>query len=190
MRFEAIVIGVSWGGMQAVKQILPRLPKNFKLPVIIVQHISPGAGNDWIELLDNMCGIKVKEADEKEKITAGIAYIAPAGYHLLIENDSTFSLSLDERVNYARPSVDVLFECAADVFAEKTIGIILTGLNSDGAKGLKRIKDSGGVAIVQDPTTAESGEMPHAALKATVADYVLPLDKIAGVLIDLEQQVI
>lgn len=181
MKYEIIVIGVSWGGMKALRNILPKLPKDFKVPIVIVQHLGAYSGTGWIEILDQMCFVKVKEADEKEKIECGV-YIAPANYHLLIEKDKTFSLSLEERVNHARPSIDVLFECAADVYGSKAIGVILTGLNSDGADGLKQIKQRGGLAIVQDPEDAEVSEMPLAALAALKADYVVKLEDLITIL--------
>jgi two-component system chemotaxis response regulator CheB len=185
MKYEAIVIGVSSGGMNAMKVIFSRLPKNFKTPVIIVQHIGKQSNNKWIELINITSNIFIKEADEKEKITRGIAYIAPPDYHLLIEKTKTFSLSVDERVNFARPSIDVFFESAAEAYKRKLIGVILTGSSSDGTKGLKRIKECGGVTIVQDPATAESEYMPASAIEAMQVDYVLPLEEIINLLIKI-----
>lgn len=181
MGYEIIVIGVSWGGMKALQEILPKLPWNFKLPIVIVQHLGTYSGTEWIEILNSMCHVNVKEADEKEKIARGV-YIAPANYHLLIERDQTFSLTLEERVNHARPSIDVLFECAADVYGSKVIGVVLTGLNSDGAEGLKLIKQKGGLVIVQDPADAEAGEMPLAALATVRADYIVKMQELITIL--------
>jgi two-component system chemotaxis response regulator CheB len=185
MNYEAIVIGVSSGGMNAMKVIFSLLPKNFKTPVIIVQHIGKQSDNKWIELINNTSSIRIKEADEKERITQGLAYIAPPDYHLLIEKTKTFSLTVDERVNFARPSIDVLFESAAEAFKSKLIGVILTGSSTDGTKGLKRIKECGGLTIVQDPCTAESDYMPASAIAAIQVDYVLPLDGIIDLLIKI-----
>jgi two-component system chemotaxis response regulator CheB len=185
MNYEAIVIGVSSGGMNAMKVIFSLLPKNFNTPVIIVQHIGKQSNNKWIELINNTSNICIKEADEKEKITQGIAYVAPPNYHLLIEKTKTFSLTVDERVNFARPSIDVLFESAAEAFKSKLIGVILTGSNTDGTKGLKRIKECGGVTIVQDPSTAESDYMPASAIAAMQVDYILPLEGIIDLLIKI-----
>jgi two-component system chemotaxis response regulator CheB len=123
--------------------------------------------------------LKVKEADEKERPANGMAYIAPPNYHLLFENDQSFTLTVDERVNYARPSIDVLFETAAEAYKDTLIGIILTGANTDGSRGLKKIKDFGGLTIVQDPATAESDSMPRAAILTTQVDHVLPIEEIA-----------
>jgi len=194
MKYEAIVIGVSSGGMNALKFIFSVLPSGFSIPIIIVQHISAHSNNEWIELLNEKSNLIVKEADEKEKIESGKVYVAPANYHLLIETDKTFSLTIDEYVNYARPSIDVLFESAADAYREKLIGIMLTGSNNDGAKGIKRIKELGGMVIIQDPKTAESSTMPAAAIATCLSgrqgvepDYILSLEKIVQLLTKLTQ---
>ena len=185
MNYEAIVIGVSSGGMNAMKVIFSILPKNFKTPIIIVQHIGKQSNNKWIELINNVSNICIKEADEKEKITPGLVYFAPPNYHLLIEKTKTFSLTVDERVNYARPSIDVLFESAAETYKSKLIGVILTGASTDGTQGLKRIKKCGGLTIVQDPSTAESDYMPASAIAAITVDYILPLEGIIDLLIKI-----
>ena len=167
----------------ALKTILGLLKKELSVPIIIVQHTGPNAGDYMARHLDATSALNVKEADEKEKLMPGTVYIAPANYHLLVESNETLSLSLDERVNYSRPSIDVLFESAADVFAADLIGIVLTGANNDGSKGLKRIKEAGGLAIVQAPESAEVPAMPQSALEAVGnPDYVLPLEGIAAVL--------
>ena len=158
--YDAIVIGVSAGGMQALCEIIPELPQDFKVPVIVVQHISADSGDYLPERLNRISAIRVKEAEENEDILPGTAYTAPAGYHLLIEDDRSFALSCEPRVNYARPAIDVLFESAAHVFEDALIGIILTGANSDGAQGLAKIKATGGLTIVQNPKTAEADAMP------------------------------
>jgi two-component system chemotaxis response regulator CheB len=187
MQYEAIVIGVSSGGLKALKIIFSDLPSDFAVPVIVVQHIGPRSENGWIKLLNDSCDIPIKEADEKENVAAGNIYIAPSNYHLLIEKDKTFSLTIDERVNFARPSIDVLFESAADVYREKLIGIILTGANNDGTKGVQRIKECGGTVIIQDPVTAESSYMPSSAFAAIKPDYVSALDQIGVVLIKITE---
>ncbi len=190
MQYEAIVIGVSSGGMAALKFIFSALPAGFSIPIIIVQHISAHSDNEWINLLNEKSNLTVKEADEKEEIASGNAYIAPANYHLLIEKNKTFSLTIDERVNFARPSIDVLFESAAEAYKNKLIGIVLTGSNSDGTKGIKRIKECGGLAIIQDPKTAESPYMPASAIAAIEPDYILSLEKIIELLIKLDNPTI
>jgi len=186
MHYEAIVIGVSSGGMNALNYIFSTLPADFSIPIIIVQHVSARSDNEWINLLNDKSNLTIKEADEKEKIETGKVYIAPANYHLLIEEDRTFSLTIDERVNFARPSIDVLFESAAEAYKNKLIGIVLTGSNNDGAKGIKRIKECGGLAIIQDPETAESPTMPASAIAVIQPDYILPLEKIIEMLIKID----
>ena len=185
MQYEAIVIGVSSGGLKALKIIFSALPSGFAIPIIVVQHIGPRSENSWIKLLNDSCIIPIKEADEKEKIVTGNIFIAPSNYHLLIEKDRTFSLTIDERVNFARPSIDVLFESAAEAYKEKLIGIILTGANNDGTKGVKRIKECGGLVIVQDPATAESSYMPASAIAAIQPDYIPELDQIGDLIIKI-----
>lgn len=140
------------------------------------------------ELLNQVSRIAVKEAEDKESLSSGTAYLAPPGYHLLIEPDRSFSLSVDERVNHARPSIDVLFESAAEVFGGTLIGIILTGANADGARGLKTIKEYGGLAIVQNPEEAENPTMPKAALTATEVDYIVSLEQLTTILFQLTAQ--
>ena len=186
MNYEAIVIGVSSGGLNALKIMFSLLPKDFKTPVIIVQHISPRSGNQWISLLNDKSNLRIKEADEKEKIEPGIVYVAPPNYHLLVERDKTFSLTVEERVNYARPSIDVLFESAAEAYKSKLIGVILTGSNNDGTNGLKRIYECGGLTIVQEPKTAESAYMPASAIAAIKPGYILHLEEIIELLIKID----
>lgn len=185
MDYEAIVIGVSSGGMKALKVIFSALPSDFAVPVIIVQHIGPRSENSWIKLLNDSCSLHIKEVDEKEKVGTGNIYVAPSNYHLLIEEDKSFSLTIDERVNFARPSIDVLFESAAEAYKEKLIGIILTGSNNDGTKGVKRIKELGGLVIIQNPKTAESSYMPASAIAAIQPDYILELDQIGELLLKI-----
>ncbi|RHX79266.1 chemotaxis protein CheB [Leptospira yasudae] len=185
MKYEAIVVGVSSGGLNAMKTIFSALPADYEIPLIVVQHLSPRSDGEWIRILGRSSRIKIKEADEKETIEGPAVYVSPPNYHLLIEKNRTFSLSADERVNFARPSVDVLFESASEVYGEALIGIVLTGANSDGANGMKKIKANGGLAIVQDPTTAEAPFMPEAAIRACSVDHVLSLEKISEFLIRL-----
>jgi two-component system chemotaxis response regulator CheB len=184
-KYKAVVIGVSSGGLSALRTFVSGLPGDFRLPVIIVQHIGPHSEGSWIGLLIQKSKVRIKEADEKEKIEDGTIYVAPPNYHLLVEKDRTLSLNISERVNYARPSIDVLFESAADAYKDELIGVIMTGSNNDGSSGLKRIKDKGGMAIVQDPATAESGYMPASAIAATKVDYILPLKEIIDLLIKI-----
>jgi len=180
-----IVIGVSAGGMDALSMIIPSIPGDFPVPLVVVQHISPSSDNYMTRYLDSISRLRVKEIDEKERVLPGKVYTAPPNYHVLIEDDETFSLSVDDRVNFARPSIDVLFESAADVYGRRLIGIILTGANNDGSQGLKRIKNAGGIAIVQDPASAEVDGMPRAAIAATNVDYIVQLKEIPSLLLNL-----
>lgn len=183
--FKAIVIGVSLGGMDALKHIFEPLPKGFPVPIIVAQHLSPHSNSYLSTYLDELCHIQVKEAEEKEKIVSGTVYIAPPNYHLLIEKDETLSLSVEPKVNFARPSIDVLFESSADTYGDKLIGIILTGANHDGSTGLKYIKNLGGLTIVQNPKTAYMDLMPKAAINETEVDLILDLEDIPQKLINL-----
>ena len=151
MRPKAIVIGSSAGGLQALKTVFSSLENDFIIPIIVVQHISPHSDNYITTYLNKICKIKVKEANEKEVIENGHIYFAPPNFHLLIEEDFTFSLSTEDRVNFARPAIDVLFDTAAFAYGKNLVGIILTGANNDGSAGLRRIKELGGIAIAQDP---------------------------------------
>lgn len=181
--FKAVVIGVSTGGVTALKRLLGALPVNFPIPILVTTHITPDSDDALAVLLDSLCAIRVKEADEHETIIPGTVYLAPANYHLLIERSGNLSFSIDPPVNFARPSVDVLFESAAEVYGAAVIGIILTGAGFDGSRGLLKIKNNGGMAIVQDPVDAEMDSMPRSALKLLKADYVVQLSEIPALLI-------
>jgi len=190
MKYEAVVMGMSSGGMNVMKTVFPLLPAGFTLPIIIVQHLSPQSDSTWIEIIDKMCALPVTEAEEKEQILPGKIYVAPPNYHLLIEKNKSFSLTIDERINYARPSIDVLFESAADAYREKLIGIICSGSNHDGSMGLKKIKDNGGLAIAQDPLSAESYYMPETAVEKANPQHILALKEIVELLIYLDTKTI
>jgi len=181
-KYKLVVIGSSAGGLSALEKLLTPLPAGFSMPVVAVQHVSPHSENYMTTYLNEKCNLTVKEADEKELLKAGVVYIAPPNFHVLIEEDHTISLSVEEKVNFSRPSIDVLFETAADVFRNKVIGIVLTGGNQDGALGLKAIKDHGGLTIVQSPDEAHVDIMPNIAIKTTKPDYVLALDDISKLL--------
>ncbi len=185
MKFEAIVIGVSAGGLAALDKILPLLEADLPVPVIVVQHLSPDSCDFLSKRFALRCHNKVKEAEDKDQLGAGTIYFAPSNYHLMVEPDKSLSLSLAPRVNFSRPSIDVLFETAAEAYLEKLAGVILTGANEDGADGLAKVKEYGGLAVVQDPRTAEAPQMPAAALAKTKVDYVIPLDNMAAFLNEL-----
>jgi len=176
---EAVVIGGSAGSLEALSQILPKLPHDFSLPILIVIHLPPERNSVFAEVLQNKCMIPVREAEDKEPISAGTVYFAPPDYHLLVETTRVLSLSCDEPHLYSRPSIDVLFESAADVFGPALVGIILSGANQDGAQGLKVIAEEGGRAIVQSPDEAGSCPMPLAALETCPMAGVLRAADIA-----------
>jgi two-component system chemotaxis response regulator CheB len=183
--YDAIVIGASAGGLYVVTRILQDLPAGFPFPVIIVQHRSKDERSLLEEVLQQKSRVRIKQADEKESIEKGTVYIAPPDYHLLVENDGTFSLSFDAPVNYSRPSIDVLFETAADVFKERLLGIILTGANHDGAGGIRTISMLGGTTIAQSPETADYPDMPKAAINTGYVQYIMTPDEISRALLAL-----
>jgi two-component system chemotaxis response regulator CheB len=183
--YELVVIGVSAGGMQALSKLLPALPDDYKIPVAIVQHIGAN-NNDYLpSYYSKICQLPVSWASPAMPIAEGHIYFAPPGYHLLVENDRTFSLSVDDSVNHSRPSIDVLFNSAADVFREKLIGVILTGASSDGSKGLRNIKNHNGLTLVQDPDEAEVETMPRAAIETVGVDKTFSLNELKLLLLDL-----
>ncbi len=189
-RHRAVVIGLSAGGLNALHVLLPLIPMDFPLPLVVVQHVHPQQDRSFFESAGGLCLLPVREAEEKEPVVRGAVYFAPANYHLMIELDRSFSLSIDEKVNYSRPSIDVLFESAADVYGPGLIGIILTGASRDGAAGLRRIKENGGFTIVQDPVTAEFPVMPSAALDETEVDCVMNIQEIGRFLAGIRRVVL
>ncbi len=178
MAFEIVVIGASHGGLSALQILLSDLSPEFPLPLVIVQHRKKDGDDGLCEYLKKRSRLPLVEPDDKEKIEPGRVYLAPRDYHLLIE-ESIFALSTESPVGFARPSIDVLFESAADIYRDRIIGVVLTGANRDGAKGLAKIKALGGLAVVQEPESAESRAMPEAAIGATKVDRILPLAEIA-----------
>jgi two-component system chemotaxis response regulator CheB len=184
---EAIVIGASAGAFDALSVILPSLPPDFGLPVFIVVHVPPDKPSILAELFQAKCRVKVRQAEDKEPIDGGTAYFAPPDYHLLVETDRSLSLSNDEPVLWSRPSIDVLFESAADAYGPGLTAIVLTGANQDGAKGLKAVAEAGGTAIVQNPKGAYASAMPEAAIAECPSAHVLSLNEIADYLQDAEK---
>ena len=183
--YKAIVIGTSFGGLEALKLILPQLEAGFPVPVIVVLHIGDHSIEPFVRHLNSICPLTLKEAEMNEAILPGFVYFAPPNYHLLIEDDFTFSLSTDKKLNFSRPSIDVLFESAAWVYQKDLIGLVLTGANSDGANGLKTIKKFGGATIVQNPCSAISPAMPRFALNIAKPDFRINLEQVAEKLIEL-----
>jgi two-component system, chemotaxis family, protein-glutamate methylesterase/glutaminase len=178
MAYRAVVIGASAGALEALSAILPRLPAAYELPVLIVVHVPPHRQSVLVELFGSKCRLAVQEAEDKESIRAGVIYFAPPDYHLLVEKHKSLSLSSDEPVLFSRPSIDVLFESAADAYGPELIGVLLTGANQDGANGIRSIADAGGLAIVQNPEGAFASEMPQAALAKCPDALVLSLEDI------------
>jgi two-component system, chemotaxis family, protein-glutamate methylesterase/glutaminase len=176
---EAVVIGASAGALEALSVILPALPAGFRLPLIVVVHVPPDKRSILAELFQAKCRIPVREAEDKEPISPGTVYFAPSGYHLLVETEKSLSLSSDEPVLFSRPSIDVLFESAADAYGSALIAIILTGANQDGAKGMRAVAEAGGVALVQNPDGAFASAMPEAAIEMCPGARVMSLDAIA-----------
>lgn len=184
-RVEAIVIGASAGGFEALLALLPGLPADYPLPIAIVLHLPDNHESRLAELFGHRVAIRAREARDKEPLEPGTVYFSPAGYHLSIEDDRSFSLSGEERVSYARPSIDVLMLSAADAYGPALAGVLLTGANYDGAAGLAGIRLAGGLSVVQDPGTAEVPTMPEAALRRTTPDLILPLAQIHALLLKL-----
>jgi len=174
VRAEILAIGASAGGISALQSLMPSLQKIRGAAVVVVLHMHPESRVPYPTLYT-----AVREAVEKDRVEPGHIYFAPPGYHLLIEDDRTFSLSVDDPVQWSRPSIDVLFECVARVYGSRAAGVVLTGANADGAAGLRRIQLAGGITLVQDPVDAEVSSMPEAVLRCMQPDFVLTLPGLA-----------
>jgi|SRR6185369_6845164 len=175
---EALVMGGSAGAVEALNQLLPVVPEAARIPVVVVVHLPPNRPSLLPEIFSARCRAVVREPEDKQPMSAGI-WFAPPNYHLLLEADRSFAFSTDLPVNFSRPSIDVLFECAADVFAERLSCVVLTGANDDGAHGASVVRRKGGLVIVQDPDTAEAKQMPNAAISRANPQVVVPLRDIA-----------
>ncbi|MGF1519503.1 MAG: chemotaxis protein CheB [Nodosilinea sp.] len=184
MTYDLVAVGTSLGGLSALKILLECIPKEFPAALAIVQHRHRESDQALSAFLQKFTVLPVHEVEDKERIQPGHIYFAPADYHLLVEYEH-FSLSVDAPVSYARPSIDVLLESAADIYGKRVIGVLLTGANHDGVRGLSTVKARGGTTIVQTPDTAESPILPSAAIAAMAVDWVLPLTQIAPHLIHL-----
>lgn len=182
---KTIVIGTSYGGLEAIRTILNKLPINFSIPIIVVLHIGNNQINAYLSLLNKKSAFIVKEAEEKEIIKGKTVYFAPPNYHLQVEDKLSLSLSTEKKVNFSRPAIDVLFETAAWTFKNELLGILLTGSNSDGAEGIKIIKNFGGKTIIENPITAFAKTMPNSAIKLSTPDFILDLDDIAEKIVEL-----
>jgi two-component system chemotaxis response regulator CheB len=181
-RTEAVVIGTSAGGVEALLVLLPALPAGLRAPVFVVLHLPRERPSLLVDIFGPKCAVPVREAVDKEPIAAGTVYFAPPDYHLLIDDGPTIALSDDEPVHHSRPSVDVLFESAADAFGPGALAILLTGANEDGAAGVAAIRDAGGVVVVQDPEEAYAPAMVAAALARGPVHHRLRLADIARLL--------
>jgi two-component system, chemotaxis family, protein-glutamate methylesterase/glutaminase len=181
-QFDIIVVGTSLGGLNALRKLLSGLPRDFPAPVAVVQHRHKASNEALTGILQRESEMRVTEAEDRQPIEAGRVYLAPADYHLFVER-GTFTLSVDAAELYSRPSIDVLFESAADAYGEGVIGVVMTGANADGARGAREIKKRGGVVVVQDPATAEAPAMPQATIDAVQVDQILPLEGIAPFLL-------
>ena len=186
--YSAVVMGVSMGGLKALETVLPVLPTNYAMPVIVVQHRGPERDEFLCRHLEALCPLSVIEVEEKMPIQEGYIYIAPPNYHTQVEMDHTFSLSVDPLVHFSRPSVDVLFETAAEAYRDRLVGVVMTGANSDGATGLARIKELGGLTVIQNPETATAPEMPRAAMMAVQDAHVLHLEDMGRFLVAINEK--
>jgi two-component system chemotaxis response regulator CheB len=190
--YRLLAIGLSAGGFPLIRQLLHALPEDFSLPVVVVAHLPDAEESCMAELLDASSGLRVGMASDKEALLRGRAYLAPPGYHLLIEQDAhaglSFALSVDAPVNSVRPSIDVLFESAAEVLEADLIAVLLSGANSDGAAGMAAVKDLGGLCMVLDPRTSEFSTMQEAAIRRVEVDYVAGLDDIISLLLSVDEK--
>jgi two-component system chemotaxis response regulator CheB len=181
---ELIVVGGSWGGLGAVSQLLGGLPADLPVPVVVVLHRAADSTQMLGAALARVGPLPVREAEDKDLLEPGNVFLAPSGYHLLVERGH-LALSTEEAVRFSRPSIDVTFETAADAYGPGTVGVVLSGANDDGSAGLAEIRRRGGIAVVQDPETAERSTMPAAAVLAATPQAVLPVEAIAALLAGL-----
>jgi two-component system chemotaxis response regulator CheB len=181
-RVEAVVIGTSAGGIDALGQLLPALPATLRVPILIVLHLPRDRPSLLPEIFQHRCAVPVREAHDKDRITPGVVYFAPPDYHLLVDSGPQLALSVDEAVNFSRPSVDALFESAADIYGARLLAVLLTGASADGAVGLAAVHAAGGLTMVQRADEAQVPTMVEAALVRLTPDWRLPLAEIAGAL--------
>lgn len=185
--YSVVAVGTSWGGLSAMTKLLGGLPQDFPIPIVIVQHRGKDSNELLSQLLQDSTDLTVCEIEDKDALSPGRVHVAPANYHVMLEPGYA-SLTIEEPVRYSRPSIDVMFDSAAATYGPTAIGVVLTGANEDGARGLAHIIERGGRALVQDPKTAEIPIMPNAAIKAAPTAEVLPLDRLAPRLIELSRE--
>ncbi|MFN3438884.1 MAG: chemotaxis protein CheB [Acidovorax sp.] len=186
--YDAIVVGGSSGAIDALVRLLPALPTTLRAAMLIVMHLPRDRRSLLADIFRQRCALPLQEAQDKDAITPGTVYFAPPDYHLLVDAGPRIALSVDAPVHYSRPSIDVLFESAADEYGDRLVGILLSGANEDGARGLEAIGAAGGLVVVQDPTTAPMPAMPQAALSRGAAHHVLAPPGIADLLTDLHHK--
>ena len=184
---DAVIIAGSAGGLEAMLRILSPLPPGYRLPVIALLHLPHSGDSKLAEVFGARLAMPVEEGVDKAHISPGTLYVAPGGYHLLVEHDFSLALSCEAPVHYSRPSIDVLMESAADAWGQRLAAILLTGANDDGAEGLARVGEQGGLTVVQDPDEAAIATMPRAAIKRRAPDLVLTLDRIRALLLELDK---
>ncbi|MDB5778585.1 MAG: CheB methylesterase [Polaromonas sp.] len=184
-RVQAVVIGASAGGVDALMEILAGLPASFGLPLVVVLHMAESRHSQLADIFRRRTPMQVREAADKEMLMPGTLYFAPPGYHLLVETDRSLSLSCEAQVHFSRPSIDVLMESAADAYGAHLAGILLTGANADGAQGLDKIGRQGGLTVVQDPAEARMAVMPEAAIRLRQPDLILDLKSIHSLLLEM-----
>lgn len=183
---QAVVAGASAGGVEALLKVFGQLPKGFGVPILVVLHLPDERDSQMAQVFGHRLAIPVQEAQDKQNIQPGTLYVASPGYHLSVEADRSLSLSLEEPVHHSRPSIDVLFESAADAFGPNLLAVVLTGANNDGAQGLAKVRERGGITVVQDPDEAQVSTMPEAALALQEPDHILTLQGIGQLLAALE----
>ncbi len=186
--YDAIVVGGSSGAIDALVRMLPALPTTLRAAMLVVMHLPRDRRSLLAEIFRRRCALPTHEAQDKDAIAPGTVYFAPPDYHLLVDAGPQLALSVDAPVHYSRPSIDVLFESAADAYGERLVGILLSGANEDGARGLEAIGAAGGLVVVQDPATAPMPAMPQAALARGAAHHVLTPPGIADLLADLHHK--
>lgn len=182
--YRLVVLGCSWGGFKALRRIFTDLPADFPVPIVVAQHRLAQAGDGLDASMQSASRLPITDVTDKEPLVGGAIYLAPSDYHTIVEGKS-LALSTEDAVNFARPSIDVLFESAADSYRDSLIAVILTGANEDGAQGLLRVRELGGYTIVEDPGSAVRREMPDAALGKVRPDRVLRLEEIGPHLVEL-----
>ena len=178
--YKLLVIGGSAGSLQVILSLLAAIGDDFPIPVLIVLHRNGGFESSLEELLSSRTRLPIREVEEKDPLRAGTIYLCPADYHVLLEKDHSFSLDYSERVHFSRPSIDVTFRSAADIFGPGLICLLLSGANADGTEGMQYVQERGGLTVVQDPATADVPYMPQQAISRMKVDFIVPADGIPG----------